>query len=160
MAKVEYFLEIDGIEGESKDENHKGEIEILSWSWGEKNKGSSTSGGGGAGKVQAEDFRFAMTINRASPKLLLACATGEHIRKAVLAGRKAGKEQQTFVVLTLSDIQVTSFETNTVDEDTVFPIDQVSLAFSKIEYEYRIQKSDGSPESIKVGFDLKSNHSA
>ncbi|HEY7575111.1 MAG TPA: type VI secretion system tube protein Hcp, partial [Thermoanaerobaculia bacterium] len=34
MAKTDYFLKIDGIEGESQDGKHKGEIDVLSWSWG------------------------------------------------------------------------------------------------------------------------------
>lgn len=32
MAALDYFLRIDGIEGESLDFKHKGEIEIESWS--------------------------------------------------------------------------------------------------------------------------------
>ena len=31
---VDYFLKLDGIEGESADSNHKNEIQIMSWSWG------------------------------------------------------------------------------------------------------------------------------
>ncbi len=31
---VDYFLEIDGVEGESTDAGHKGEIDVLSFSWG------------------------------------------------------------------------------------------------------------------------------
>ena len=50
---VDYFLKLDGIQGESVDEKHKDEIQIMSFSWG----GSQTSsvagtGGSGAGKVR------------------------------------------------------------------------------------------------------------
>src|SRR3712207_8560183 len=38
------------------------------------------SGGGGAGKVTMQDFHFTMKMNKASPKLMLACAQGDHIR--------------------------------------------------------------------------------
>ena len=31
---VDYFLKIDGIEGESQDAKHKGEIEVESFGWG------------------------------------------------------------------------------------------------------------------------------
>ena len=31
MALVDYFLKIDGIEGESQDATHKGEIDVVSW---------------------------------------------------------------------------------------------------------------------------------
>ena len=34
MAAVDYFLKIDGIEGESQDSKHKNEIDVQSWNWG------------------------------------------------------------------------------------------------------------------------------
>ena len=40
MAAVDYFLKIDGIDGESKDDKHKDEIDIESWSWGETQTGT------------------------------------------------------------------------------------------------------------------------
>ena len=67
------FLKIDGIDGESKDERHPNEIEVLSFSWGESNSGSAATGGGaGAGKVAMQDFHFTMKLNKASPQLFLA----------------------------------------------------------------------------------------
>ena len=98
MAAVDYFLKIDGIDGESMDHKHMGEIQIESWSFGETQAGShSSGGGGGAGKVQMQDFHFVMKVSKASPKLFLACATGQHIKKAVFVCRKAGKDQQEFL---------------------------------------------------------------
>ena len=77
MAHVDYFLKIDGIDGESSDHKHKSEIEVLSWSWGETQTGTHVSGGGGgAGKVAMQDFHFVMLMNKASAKLAKACATG------------------------------------------------------------------------------------
>ena len=98
MAAVDYFLKIDGIEGEAQDKTHKNEIQLASWSWGETNTGSmGAGGGGGSGKVAMQDFHFVMGVNKATPKLVLACATGEHIKSAILVCRKAGKEQQEFL---------------------------------------------------------------
>src|SRR5688572_18436432 len=98
MAAADYFLKIDGIEGESQDAKHKAEIDLESWSWGETQSGShATGGGGGAGKVSMQDFHFVMRVNKASPKLLLACASGQHIPSAILTCRKAGGDQQEFV---------------------------------------------------------------
>jgi len=51
MAVVDYFLKIDGIDGESQDSKHKGDIELESFSWGATQAGTSSYGGGmGAGK--------------------------------------------------------------------------------------------------------------
>jgi type VI secretion system secreted protein Hcp len=48
---VDFFLKIDGIDGESKDSKHKGEIDIESFSWGATQTGTSHAGGGsGAAK--------------------------------------------------------------------------------------------------------------
>ncbi len=158
MASVDYFLKLDGIDGESTDSKHKNEIDVLSWSWGQTQSGSHvTGGGGGAGKVQMQDFHFTMQVNKASPKLFLACATGDHIKKAVLVCRKAGKEQQEYLTVTFSDLLVSSYQTGGSQGDVV-PVDQISLNFTKIEWEYKEQKADGTlGAAAKAGYNLKEN---
>jgi len=159
MAAVDYFLKIEGIDGESHYSKHKGEIDLESWSWGEAQTGShSAGGGGGAGKVAMQDFHFVMKVNKSSPKLLLACANGEHIKKAVLTCRKAGKDQQEFLKITMSDLLVSSFQTGGSGHGDIVPTDQISLNYSKIEYEYKEQKPDGTlGGAVKAGWDLKQN---
>jgi type VI secretion system secreted protein Hcp len=151
---VDYFLKLDGIQGESKDSKHENEIEIGSFSFGATQTGSfSAMGGGGAGKVNMQDFHFTIPTQNASPKLLLACATGNHIGKAVLTCRKAGKEQREFLKYTFTDLLVSSFQTGGSSET---PMDQISMNFAKIEVEYAEQKADGSLKgTIKAGYDLK-----
>ena len=86
------FLKLDGIEGESNDKTHKGEIEISSYSWGVANSGSfSHGGGGGEGKATFQDLHFGMPMSKASPKLMSACATGKHIPSAVLDLPQGGR---------------------------------------------------------------------
>jgi type VI secretion system secreted protein Hcp len=159
MAAVDYFLKIDGIDGESIDHKHSKEIEVQSWSWGESNAGShSSGGGGGAGKVAMQDFHFTVNVSKASPKLLLACAQGEHIKKARLTCRKAGKEQQEYLVIDFSDLMISSFQTGGSAGSAVLPMDQVSFNYTKIEYEYKPQKADGTLDAgVKVGYDIKLN---
>lgn len=158
MAQVDYFLKIDGIEGESTDAKHKNEIDVVSWSWGESQPGASAyGGGGGAGKVDMQDFSFAMRASKASPKLILACADGTHVAEATLVCRKAGGAQEEYMTITLSDLLVSAYQTGGSGGD-VIPIDQVTLNFSKIQVEYKGQKADGSMDSpVKVGYDLKAN---
>lgn len=158
MAAVDYFLKIDGIDGESTDKKHKNSIDIESWSWGENNSGSSSQGGGGgAGKVTMQDFNFVMRVNKASPKLLLACANGQPFKSALLTCRKAGKEQQEYLKIKFSDLLVSNFQTGGSSGD-IIPVDQISLNFSKIEYEYYPQKADGGLDAkVPVHWDLKTN---
>ncbi len=159
MAAVDFYLKIDGIDGESADHKHKGSIDIESFSWGATQMGShSSGGGGGAGKVSMQDFHFVMKVNKASPKLMLACATGQHIKKAVLIARKAGKEQQEYMKVTMSDLLVSSYQTGGSEGSNTLPSDQISMNFAKIEIEYKEQKPDGTlGGAIKAGYDLKSN---
>jgi type VI secretion system secreted protein Hcp len=159
MAVVDYFIKIDGIEGESQDAKHKGEIDLESWSWGESQSGThSGQGGGGAGKVSMQDFHFVMKVNKSSPKVMLACASGQHIPKAVLTCRKAGTDQQEFLKITMSDLLVSSYQTGGSGHSDIVPTDQVSLNYSKIEFEYKEQKPDGTlGGSVKAGWNLKEN---
>jgi type VI secretion system secreted protein Hcp len=159
MAAVDYFLKIDGIDGESSDSKHKGEIELLSFSWSESQSGTFSHGsGGGAGKVSMQDIHFTSKVNKASPKLTLACASGEHIKKATLTCRKAGKDQQDFLKYTMSDILVSSYQIGGSSAGDTVPIDQVGLNFAKIEIEYKEQLATGAlGGTVKAGWNLKEN---
>jgi type VI secretion system secreted protein Hcp len=89
---VDSFLKLDGIEGASTDSKHAKEIDVDAWSSGESQPASAHAGGGAtAGKVSFRDLSFVKRIDKASPTLMLACATGKHIKSAKLAGRKAGQ---------------------------------------------------------------------
>ena len=159
MAAVDYFLKIDGINGESQDAKAKDHIQLESWSWGETNAGTGGyGGGGGAGKVSMQDFHFVMKMNQASPKLMITCANGEHIAKAVLTCRKAGKTPQTFLEVIFTDILVSSYQTGGSSHGDVVPTDQISLNFAKIEFDYKKQDAKGNTTSAgKVGWDLKAS---
>lgn len=154
---VDYYLKIEGIDGESTKTGVEKHIEVLTWSWGETNLGSMSQGsGGGSGKVSMQDFNFTMTVNNASPKLMLACATGEHIKSALLTCREAGTEQQPYLTVKFSDLLISSYQTGGNPADDGKPTDSISFNFSKMEYEYKPQKPDGSLGSpVKVGYDLK-----
>ena len=49
MAQSDYFLKLDGIDGESDDRIHKEWIELSSFSWGESNAVGGGRGGGRGG---------------------------------------------------------------------------------------------------------------
>lgn len=56
-ASADYFLKIEGVDGESKDDKHKGQIETSSYSWGATQTGSAHVGGGlGSGKANMQDI--------------------------------------------------------------------------------------------------------
>ena len=104
------FAKIGDIKGESVDTKHKDEIELLSWSWGVSRSASGSGGGGGRGRARRRfnDLSFTHKIDKASPLLLKACATGQHLKEATITRRKAGKGQQEFLVIKMNDVLVTS----------------------------------------------------
>ena len=159
MAAVDYFIKIDGIEGESTDHKHKGEIDVLSFSLGATQGGTSSfGGGGGSGKVSFQDFHMVVKTSKASPKLFLHCATGAHIKTATLVCRKAGKDQQEYLTIKLSDCLVSSYASGGTGGQDVIPTEQVSLNFAKVEMEYKPQNADGSlAGAVKSGYDVKAN---
>ncbi len=154
---VDYFLKIQGVEGESQDNTHRGTIQLESWSFGENQTGSfAYGGGGGAGKVQMQDFHFTMKVNKASPKLFLACANGEHIPQAILIARKAGKEQRDFLKWTFTDLLISSFQTGGQANSDDIPLESISFNFGKCEVEYREQQADGTLAGpVRASYDLK-----
>ena len=157
MAAFDYFLKIDGIPGESTDAKHKDEIEVLSWSWGETQETAVSPGGGaGTGRVAMTDLHVSANFTKASPQLLLACASGKHLKSAILTGRKAGKAQQEYLSFSLTDVLVSGYQTGAAEVKG--PLDSISLNFSKIELSYRGQNADGSlAPAIRVGWDRKAN---
>jgi len=159
METIDYFLKIDGIMGESQDTKHTGEIEVGTWSWGETAAMPTAPGtGGSAGKVTLQPLTFTSRISKASPLLMMACASGRHIKNAVLTVRRGGKAQAEFLTITLGDVLVSSFQTASGGEDGSPLVDSISLNFSTIRVEYRETKPDGTVGTpVIFAWDAKRN---
>ena len=145
------FLKIDGIDGESLDSKHKDEIQIDSYSWGVAQTGTAGGGsGGGTGKAVLQDFHFTTKLNKATPLLMKACATGQHIKDATLTVRKAGGGGFEFLKIKLSDILVSSLSPGGVGADEELPTESFSLNFVKIDFLYTVQRTG---EIVETAFD-------
>jgi type VI secretion system secreted protein Hcp len=154
-ASADYFLEIEGIDGESIDEQHRGEIDVQSWSWGESNSGRPFgSAGSGAGKVSMNDFHFTMRAGKATPKLMLACAEGKIIPSATLTGRTANG--QTFVRWELKNVIISSYKT-AGEHVSGPPTDEIRIRFTQIFVTSMVQNADGTTSEVKAGYDLAKN---
>jgi type VI secretion system secreted protein Hcp len=148
------FLKIDGIEGESTDKTHPGEIEIQSFSWGVSNTSSGgAGGGGGAGKASFTDMNFMSALSKVGPSLMLACATGRHFPSATLTCRKAGGKGIEFLKIKLSDILVSSYQDGG-SAGADLPEDSFSLNFTKINFQYTVERTG---EVVETQFDLREN---
>lgn len=163
----DYFLKLEGVDGESTDDKHKDWIEIDSFSWGlgqiigedglRPAAGAGGGGGGGAGKVQVQDFSFVKKIDKSSPVLMLSCATGQHMKEGVLIGRRAGEKPLEYLKIKLTDILISGYQTGGSAGDVV-PTDQFSLNFAKIEFSYTPQDPRGTEgKTVTTGYDVKAN---
>ena len=155
---VDVFLKIDGIEGESASDKHKGEIDVLSWSWGVAQTGNMhTGGGGGAGRANVQDLSFTKALDKSSPKLFKSSCEGAHIAKMVLSANKAGGKQMEYLKITLSDCLISSVSTGGSGGQESFT-ESVTVNFSKVEMVYSQQDAKGA-EAGKVAFnyDIKAN---
>ncbi len=160
-AAVDMFIKIGDIKGESQDDKHKGEIDVLSWSWGMSNSGTVVgSGGAGAGKANFQDLSVTKYLDKSSPLLMLHAANGAHIEDADLFVRKAGFDKSSsydFLVFHMEDVLVTSLSTGgSGGEDRL--TENITLNFGKIKVSYTPQKADGSPDvKTEFNWNIKEN---
>ncbi len=127
------FLKIDGIEGESTQKDHKGEIQIDSFSVGAQSSQSigSQSSGAGAGKVSIQSFSITKTLDKSSPLLFQAAATGKHFKDATLSfSRKAGGKEQTYLKFDFQNVFISSVQDGSSGGGQ--PTEQVTFAFQKV----------------------------
>jgi type VI secretion system secreted protein Hcp len=139
-AAVDTFLKIDGIQGESTNLDHKGEIELASFGWGisDITRGAAT-GGAGAGRPQLHDLHFTKTLDKATTKLFLACAGGTHIKHAVLSivavvpddGQDKSRNE-TLLTIDFENVVISSVQQTGSGGD--LPTESVSLNFTKVEF--------------------------
>lgn len=116
-AAVDYFLKLDGIDGESTDDKHKNEIEILSYSL---NRTAQT--------VQI----VRKTTRKSSAKIATACAQGQHIKKAVLFVRKSGGGTETYSKIELENVLISSYQTSA--SSSGIPTESFSLNYTKVTF--------------------------
>lgn len=152
-----WFLKLDGIVGDSTDAAHRDEIEVQSFSWGVANAGGSGGGGGGgAGRPTFQDLVITARISVASPPLFLACATGRHLRTAVLTGVRGGGQGPPRDALRydLADVLVTSVQHG--DSAGGPPTESVSFSYSRIVVTVTPQSPTGATATpVTAGYDTK-----
>ncbi len=166
------FLKLDGIDGESTVKGHRKEIEVFSYEQGiDQTVYHLGSGGSGAGKATCSPVRFRKNVDVASIPMLLACASGKHIAKAVFTFRHAGGGPD-FYKVTLEGVLIThlyqrattgaqaplsfgALEAAAVESGF---LDEVTLDYGRIRWEYKLQKPTGGPgATVTGGWDVTAN---
>src|SRR6266436_3696349 len=162
----DFFAKIGDIKGESNDAKHKGEIDVFSWSFGAAQPGASAIAGHGAGvgKVQFQDFHITKYVDSSTPKLMLACASGQHFPEVTFSARRAGGTQAEYIKIKMTNVLISSYKVSsetgeyTGGQKATLPLDTITLNFAKIEINYKAQNPDGSEgANTQAGWDLQGN---
>lgn len=155
-AAVDYFLKIEGVEGESTDKNHPKEIVLDSFSLsGANSVSTSTAGGAGAGKVTFQDLSATAKISKVQPQLFLKTANGQVIPTVTLSARRSGAAFD-FYTIKLTNVSVTSIQT--AGRTGEIPTDTFTLYFSKINWKYTPLNEKGAAGTpVEATWDVKAN---
>ena len=139
---VDYYLKIDGVQGEATDQDFKDQINILSFSWGgsQVSSAGTRSAGSGAGKVELSDFSVTKHYDKSSPQLFKALVAGTHSATATLSAVKAGAGGKPFLKISFEELFVTSQHISATDE---LPTESVSFSYNQIKVEYSMQNDQG-----------------
>jgi type VI secretion system secreted protein Hcp len=160
MADTYFFLKLDGIDGESQDTDHSGEIDVMSFSEGITNAGSYDSGtGGNTGQAYYADLNLTKYVDKASPTLRQYCGLGTAIDKAVIScNKQAGDKKVEYLKVTLHNVVITSIQGSGSGGSTDPIMESLSLNFAGIEYDYTQQSNTGDAlGTTHFGRDIQQN---
>lgn len=155
------FMKVDGVEGESLDDGHKGWIELLSYHYDAMqsiSQTASSSGGATAGGVSLGDFQISKYIDRATPKIFELCCTGSHIKTVTIRVHRAGTEKFKYLDIVLEEVLI-ALVSGQGAENSGFPVEVVTLNYGRIKFEYSQQRraDGGSAGIVSGGWDRTAN---
>jgi type VI secretion system secreted protein Hcp len=165
MMASSYFLKIDGIEGQSVDKNHTKWIDVLSCSHGVLQNVSIQRGADVAGRGQFIPFTFTHAVDKATPKIQLACMKGTKLEKVefVFCQLITGPQTPVYEV-TMENVKVAKAEVKTVNTESggevtaQQAVEEVQLIAGKSTWKVTPIKADNTKDgAIEATFDQISN---
>jgi type VI secretion system secreted protein Hcp len=154
------FLKLDGVTGESQKDQHKGEIDLMSFSWGASNSSSVGTGtGSSSGKVTVSDFSIMKTTDSSSAPLFQKCCDGTTFATAaVTLQRQTNSGAVAYLVYNFTNVYVTSIQWSGSGGSGDTPMESASFAFETCTIDYTPQNDDGTPGSaVHGGWDVGQN---
>jgi type VI secretion system secreted protein Hcp len=151
-------LKLDGVEGDSKDHGHEGEIDVQSASFGATNPSSRAYGGGaGTAKVNVHDLVVTKRADKASPNLFLKTCDGTHYDTAALVYSKAGgSDVVDYLKYEMTHVFISSWQQSGGGDQ--FAMENVSLSFEKVKVTFTAQDDTGAgTEPVEVEWDIAAN---
>jgi type VI secretion system secreted protein Hcp len=168
------FLDLQGVQGESGDTQFPRQIEVLSYEQQVKQTIIRMGGGGmAAGRPEFPDVRFRKALDRASPELLHACASGRRFESATFSFRRLPPARPALYTVVLGTVLITevvqiagagahyplSFAAMDTGDDHAALLDEVALAYELIRWTYQPLGQDGAASGppVATGWDITAN---
>jgi type VI secretion system secreted protein Hcp len=161
---ADFYLQIEGIKGESSDSKHAGWIECLSINYDirqPKSATASTGGGHTAERVELSDINIAKLVDLSSPILAQYCAMGKTIPKAKLEMQRAdgNGEPIKYFEVELENVLIARLAPSFAGGGQ--PMEHLGLKFSKVRWRYTQQRvGGGASGNTAGGWDLATNRFA
>jgi len=125
---IDSWVRIPGIDGESTDADHKGEIDVLSYSQALDSK--------------ACEFVIEKQLDKASPALAESVAKRAMLPSVVFSARKSGEGQKDFLKVTLASVSIAAVNTS-LSRGGDSASEQVVLNPRSVTISYRAQDPKG-----------------
>lgn len=127
------------VKGESQTPGHVDEITVLTWHWGVTSP-TATGTNQATGRRVYEVLKIDKHIDASSTKLMNALSHNEEIKSATLSLRKAGTDEDFFIVV-LKDARVVGCQIQYQAGGALH--ETVSIAYQSIDITYHPQQSSG-----------------
>jgi type VI secretion system secreted protein Hcp len=149
---TDFYLQIDGIKGESTDSEHRDWIEVLAFNQSlaqPQGTAANPTGGGAAAHTGHQDFTITKRLDVASPMLYEACATGKHIKDVTIDMMRSSLEKPVkYMVVKMEQVLISRVATSGSGDS---PTESVSFNYSKISWTYTQQKGAGGSQVGSTG---------
>jgi len=161
---TDFYLQIEGIKGESSDFKHQGWIECTSVNWSitqPRSATASTGGGHTAERAEMSEISICKLVDLASPILMQTCAAGRTIPKVKIEMQRADGQGEPikYFEVELENVLIGHIAPSFAPGGS--PTEILGLKFSKAKWKYSQQKiGGGAGGNTMGGWDLAGNRIA
>ena len=147
------FIKLDGVNGESSDQEFRDHIQVESWGWSIRQNVEANWDRAQKHRAEVSNLVFSHQVDLASPALWARCARNEVLPTASLVMRRAGGSAQKYLFVKLKNVRVLGVSVNH-DATNVIPLERVELACEHVEYEYAPQSARGGDRAGRSTFSM------
>lgn len=144
QAQSDYYLKIEGIDGESMDKDHKGWIDILSFNHSiHQPKEAVTGSTRRRGAVIIEDLICGKELDKSSPKIQEAVSKGKVFPNVEIQLTRAGsRNKKSYYTYELKNVLITSYSISG-QSDSSLPMEEFAFSFEEIKVIYTTYDTNG-----------------